>query len=37
MNSGVSQSGYDANDNSASVKDPRTLTTSYTHNGFGDR
>ncbi len=35
--SGVTQFGYDANDNLTSVVDPRTLTTSYTYNGFGDR
>ncbi len=35
-NSGITQLGYDANDNLASVKDPRTLTTGYTHNGFND-
>jgi RHS repeat-associated protein len=28
--------GYDAKNNLASVKDPRILTTSYSHNGFGD-
>ncbi len=27
---------YDSNDNLVSVIDPRSLTTSYTHNGFGD-
>jgi YD repeat-containing protein len=27
--------GYDANDNLASVSDPRSLTTTYSHDGFG--
>lgn len=35
-NSGNTYFGYDANDNLASVKDPRALTTSYVHNGYGD-
>src|SRR5262249_53445941 len=34
--SGVTQLGYDANDNLTSVSDPRSLTTSYAYNGFGD-
>jgi len=34
--SGITQFGYDANDNLTSVTDPRTLVTSYGYNGFGD-
>ena len=32
----MTQFSYDANDNLLSVKDPRSLTTSYSYNGFGD-
>jgi len=33
---GITQFGYDANENLTTVADPRTLTTSYSYNGFGD-
>jgi RHS repeat-associated protein len=32
---GITKLTYDANDNLISVTDPRTLTTSYSYNGFG--
>jgi len=33
---GITQFGYDANDNLTSVNDPRGLATGYSYSGFGD-